>query len=54
MFGSSKFITTITSHHIKANKLGSWPNNKRYGEKDARETYQLNLYPITNHGSCRS
>jgi hypothetical protein len=34
---SSKLITAITSHKIKASSLGSWPNNKKYGEKNEGE-----------------
>jgi hypothetical protein len=30
-------IIIITSHQIEANISRSWPNNKRYGEKDERE-----------------
>ncbi len=39
---------------IKTSRLNSWPNNKIYGENDARKAYQLNLYPIPNHDSCSS
>jgi len=31
-------IIAITSHQIEASNLGSWANNKKYGEKDERET----------------
>ncbi len=51
--GSSVLITTIASCQIEAGNLGSWPNNKNYGEKDEREAYWLNLYPITNHGNYK-
>jgi hypothetical protein len=27
---------------------------KKNGKNDANETYQLNLYPMVNHGNCRS
>jgi hypothetical protein len=47
-------ITTIISHRIEVGNLGSWPNNKKYGEKNEREACQLNLYPIANHGSYKS
>jgi hypothetical protein len=47
-------ITTITFHLIEAGNLVSRPNNKKYGEKDERETCQLNLYPIASHGSYKS
>ncbi len=30
------------------------PNNKKYGEKNANEAYQLNLYPMANHGNFKS
>jgi hypothetical protein len=30
-------IMAIASCHIKVSKLGSRPNNKKYGEKDERE-----------------
>jgi hypothetical protein len=39
---------------IETSRLNSWPNNKMYGENDARKAYQLNLYPIPNHDSCSS
>jgi len=41
-------------YRIKVGNLGSQPNNKKYGKKNEREPYQLNLYPIINHGDCRS
>ncbi len=47
-------ITIITTRRIEANNWGSWPKNKKYGEKDEREVCQLNLYPIANHGNCKS
>jgi len=47
-------ITTIASHGIEANNLGSWLNNKKYDEKDEKEACQLNLYPITSHGNYKS
>jgi hypothetical protein len=46
-------ITTITSHQIEVGNLGSWENNKKYGEKDEKEACQLNLQPIANHGSYK-
>jgi hypothetical protein len=52
--GSSKLITTSASCQINANNSNSWPNNKKYGEKDERKACWLNLYPIVNHGSCKS
>jgi hypothetical protein len=39
-------IIAIASCQIKASNSSSWPNNKKYGEKDERKAYQLNLYPI--------
>jgi len=42
------------SYRIETSNLGSRPNNDKYGEKDEKEAFQLNLYPITNHGSCKS
>jgi hypothetical protein len=36
---SSKFTAAITSHQIEANSLKCQPNNKKYGEIDAREAY---------------
>jgi hypothetical protein len=30
-------IIAITSHQIEANNLGSWPNSKKYGEKNEGE-----------------
>jgi hypothetical protein len=47
-------ITTITFRQIEVGNSSSQPNNKRYGEKDERKAYQLNLYPITSHGSYKS
>jgi hypothetical protein len=47
-------IIAIASHQIEAGNLGSQSNNKKYGEKDERETCQPNLYPITSHGSYKS
>jgi len=29
-------------------------NNGKYGEIYAKEAYQMNLYHMTNYGSCRS
>jgi hypothetical protein len=46
--------TTITFHWIEAGNSSSWPNNEKHGEKHEREDYQLNLYPITSNGSCKS
>jgi hypothetical protein len=46
-------ITNIASYWIEAGNLSSWPNNKKYGEKDEREACQLNLYPIINHGNYK-
>ncbi len=39
---------------IKTSSLNSWPNNRIYGENDARKAYQLNVYPIPDHDSCSS
>ncbi len=39
---------------MEANSLGSWPNSKKYGGKNANEACQLNLYPMANHGNCKS
>jgi hypothetical protein len=47
-------IIVVASCQIEANKSSSWPNNKKYGEKDEKEVCQLNLYPIANHGSYKS
>jgi hypothetical protein len=47
-------ITTIAFHHIEVNNPNSLLNNKKHGEKNEREIYQQNVYPIVNHGSCRS
>jgi hypothetical protein len=47
-------ITTITPHQIEVGNSGSQLNNRKYGEKDKREAYRLNLYPITSHDSCKS
>jgi len=44
-------IIANTSHQIEASNLGSWANNKKYGEKNEGETCRLNLYPIVSHGS---
>jgi hypothetical protein len=30
-------ITIIASRRIEAGNLGSWPNNKKYGENDEKE-----------------
>jgi hypothetical protein len=30
-------IIAIASRQIEAGNLGSWPNKKKYGEKDERE-----------------
>jgi hypothetical protein len=45
-------MITITSCQIDSN-LGSWPNKKINGKKYVKEACWLNLYPTTNHGSCR-
>jgi hypothetical protein len=47
-------ITTIASCQIEANNFVSWPNNKKYGEKDEKKVCQFNLYPLISHGSCKS
>jgi hypothetical protein len=47
-------ITTITSHQVEAGNSNSCPKNEKYGEKYEKEAYKLNLYPITNHGRCKS
>ncbi len=39
---------------MEISSLGSQPNNKKYGENDAREAYRLNLYPMANHGNYMS
>ncbi len=39
---------------IETSSLKSWPNNRIYGENDARKAYQLNLYPTPNRDSCTS
>ncbi len=39
---------------MEAGSLGSRQNNKKYNEKNANEVYQLNLYPMANHGNCKS
>jgi len=39
---------------MEVGSLGWWQNNKKYGENDERETCQLNLYPMANHGNCKS
>jgi len=47
-------IIAIASCSIEVRSLGSWPNNKKYSEKDAKEVHRLNLYFIFNHGSYKS
>jgi hypothetical protein len=47
-------IITIASHRIEVGSSGSWPNNKKYGEKDERGACQQNLYPIVSHGNYKS
>ncbi len=47
-------IIAIASCRIKASNSGSWPSNNKYGEKDEREDFQLNLYPIASHANCKS
>jgi len=47
-------VTTTAFCWIEVGNLGSWANNKKYGQKDKGETCQLNLHPIANHGSCMS
>ncbi len=49
--GSSKLIIVITSHQMDVSNFGSWPNSRKYSEKDANE---MNLYPMANHGNCKS
>jgi hypothetical protein len=39
---------------MEVGSLGWWPNNKKYGENDAREACQLHLYPMAKHGNYRS
>ncbi len=51
---SSMLIIVIAFCQIEASNSSSWPNNKRYGEKDEREACQLNLYTIASHGNCKS
>jgi hypothetical protein len=53
-FGSSKLMILIISCQIEVRSWSSWLNNKNYGGKDAKEACHLNLYPIVNHGSCKS
>jgi hypothetical protein len=38
-------ITAIASCQIKAGNLGSWPNNKKYGEKDERKNLPTKPIP---------
>ncbi len=47
------YYCCIASCWTKANGLGSWSNNRNYNENNARKAYQVNLYSIANHGSCR-
>jgi len=47
-------IMTIISRRIEASNLGSRLDNNKYGEKDESKAWQLNLYPIVNHGSSKS
>ncbi len=51
---SLKLIIVITSHRSKAGSLGSQLTRRKYNEKDANEACQLNLYPMANHGNCKS
>ncbi len=46
--GSLKLITIITSRRMEVGSSGSWPNSKKYSEKDVNETCQLNPYPMAN------
>jgi hypothetical protein len=52
------WVIQIDDHHhissIKVGNLGSWPNNIKYGEKDARKVCWFNLYPMVNYGNCKS
>ncbi len=44
------------NHHIEW-RLIVWDDDritKKYGENDANEAYQLNLYTMANHSKCRS
>jgi hypothetical protein len=52
--GLSMLVTTTAFCWIEVGNLGSWPNNKKYGQKDKGEACQLNLHPIANHGSYMS
>jgi hypothetical protein len=47
-------ITTITSCWIEVSNSCPWLNNRKFGGNDAKEAYQLNLYPIINDGSYKS
>ncbi len=51
---SSRLIIIISSRWMEVSSLGSRPNNKKYCEKNANEVYQLNLYPMANHGNFES
>jgi hypothetical protein len=33
--------------------LKSWPNSRKYSEKDANEACWLNIYPMANHGNYK-
>jgi hypothetical protein len=52
-FESSKLNIVIASCWIEACSSSLQPNNKKYGEKDARKAYWLNLYPMVNHDNCK-
>jgi hypothetical protein len=52
--GSLKLITIIKSRRMEVGSLGSWPNSRKYGEKDVNETCQLSLYPMANQGNCKA
>jgi hypothetical protein len=42
-------MLAITFRWIEVGNLGSQLNKKKYGEKDAKEACQLNLYPRANN-----
>jgi hypothetical protein len=41
-------ITIIASCQIVAGNSVSWPNNKKWGEKDEKKSCRLNPYPIVS------
>jgi hypothetical protein len=45
--GSSMLIIAITSRQIEASNSNSWPNNKKYGEKDEKKKLPVEPIPYS-------